>query len=136
MYSDHAHNLVTRQSITGLLGYVGSTSITWLSKRQGIIASSTYAAEFSALRTSTEETQKLRYMPHCLRYNVPAYGSCPIQLFRDNLSVILNSQNPAANIAKKHVAIPFHVVREVIAAGIINLYWFRGKHNTSDLMAK
>ena len=122
VYSDHAHDLATRRSITGLLGYVGSTPVTWISKRQGSIASSTYAAEFSALRTATEEAQNLRYMLRCLGCNVPADGSCPTRLFGDNLSVILNSQNPAADISKKHVAISFHVVREAVAAGIIDPY--------------
>jgi hypothetical protein len=53
--SDHAYDLATRCSITGLLSYVGSTPVTWTSNRQGSITSSTYAAEFSALRTVTEE---------------------------------------------------------------------------------
>ena len=58
--SNHAHNNATRKSITGLLAYVGSTPVLWLSKRQDSIASSTYAAEFSALRTATEEAISLR----------------------------------------------------------------------------
>ena len=60
--SDHAHDSKTRRSLTGVLGYVGSTLVIWKSKRQGTIASSTYAAEFSALRTATEEAMSLRYM--------------------------------------------------------------------------
>ncbi len=71
--SDHAHDLATRRSITGLLGYVGSTPVTWISKRQGSIASSTYAAEFSVLRTATEEAQNLRYMLHCLGFGYLIY---------------------------------------------------------------
>ena len=64
--SDNAHDLLTRIFLTGLLCYVGSTSSTWMSKRQGRIASSTYAAELSALRTTTKEAQILRYMMRCL----------------------------------------------------------------------
>ena len=40
--SDHAYDKVTRRSITGLLIFVGSTPIYFLSKRQGAIATSTY----------------------------------------------------------------------------------------------
>ena len=134
--SDHAHDLVTRRSLTGWIGYVGSTPVCWGSRRQGSIASSTYAAEFSALRTATEEAQNLRYMLRCLGCNVPSDGSCPTKIFGDNLSVILNAQNPAADLSKKHVAISFHVVREAVAAGIIEPYWLRGIYNTSDLMTK
>ena len=57
-------------------------------------------------------------------------------LFGDNLSIILNVQNPAADISKKHVAIPFHVVRDAIDAGIIEPYWLRGQCHISDRMTK
>jgi hypothetical protein len=131
--SDHAHDLKTRRSITGLLAFVGSTPVHWMSKRQGSIASSTYAAEFSALRTATEEAMNIRYMLRCLGVNI---GTKPTDVFGDNLSVIQNSQNPEADLSKKHVAISFHVVREAIAAGIICPYWLKGKYNLSDIMTK
>ena len=134
--ADHAHDKATRKSITGLLAFVGSTPVLWLSKRQGSIASSTYAAEFSALRTATEEAISLRYILRCLGCNVPADGSCPTKVFGDNLAVIQSSQNPAADISKKHVAISFHTVREAIAARIIAPYWLKGKFNLSDIMTK
>ena len=134
--SDHAHDLATRRSLTGLISYVGSTPVILFSKSQGSIASSTYAAEFSALRTTTEEAQNLRYMLRCLGYNIPADGSSPTRIFGDNLSITPNPQNPAADLSKNNVAISFHVVREAVAAGIIEPYWLKGKWNTSDLMTK
>mmetsp|Transcript_30752 Transcript_30752/g.36558 ORF Transcript_30752/g.36558 Transcript_30752/m.36558 type:complete len:126 (-) Transcript_30752:187-564(-) len=120
---DHAHDLKTRRSLTGLLAYVGSTPVLWKAMRQGSIASSTYAAEFSALRPATEEASSLRYMLRCLGCNVPSDGSSPTRIFGDNLSVIQNAQNPAADLSKKHLAISFHVVREAIAAHIVEAYW-------------
>lgn len=56
--ADYVHDLKTRHSLTGLITFMGSTPVIWLSKRQGNIASSTYAAEFSALRAATEEVQR------------------------------------------------------------------------------
>ena len=117
--ADHAHDLNTRRSTTGLLAYVGSTPVIRISRRQGSIASSTYAAEFSALCTATEEAMNLQYMLCCLGVNL---GGKLTDLFGDNLSVIQNSQNPAADLSKKHVAISFHVVCEAIAAVIISPY--------------
>ena len=75
-------------------------------------------------------------MLRCLGCNVPADGFCPTKVFGDNLAVILSSQNPAADISKKHVAISFHTVREAIAACIIEPYWLKGKFNLSDIMTK
>ena len=50
--SDHAHDKVTRRSITGLLILVGSTPIYFLSKHQGAIATSTYGAELTRFRNT------------------------------------------------------------------------------------
>ena len=66
--------------------------------------------------------------------NVHTDGSLPTRIFGNNLIVILNSQNPAYDISKKHVAISFHVVREAVTAGIIEPYWPRGDVNTYDIM--
>jgi hypothetical protein len=134
--SDHAHDLVTRRSLTGLIAFVGSTPVEWFSKRQGAVASSTYQAEFSALRTAVEEAQSLRYMLRCLGIPIPFDGSAPTRLFGDNFSVIQNANDPDATLKKKHVAISFHVVREAIAAGVVAPYWLKGKHNVSDIMTK
>ena len=89
--SDHAHDKVTRKSLTGLIGFVGSTPVIWFSRRQGSIASSTYAAEFSALRTATEEAINMRYMLRCLGCNIGGAGAIPTRIFGDNFSVIQNA---------------------------------------------
>ena len=119
---DHSHDLKLRCSITGLIDYVGSTPVIWYYKRQGSIDSSTYSAEFSALLTVAEESQSIRYMLCCLGCNVPSDGSCPTRIFGNNLISILNSQNPAADLSNKHVAIFFNVIREAVASSIIEPY--------------
>ena len=52
--SDHAHDKVARRSITGLMNFVGRTPVQYMSKRQGAIETSTYGAEFVAMRTAVE----------------------------------------------------------------------------------
>lgn len=130
--SNHVHDKKTRRSITGLLCYVGSTPVFWSSKRQGAVASSTYASEFMALRQATEECISIRYCLCCL--GIPVDEPC--NPFGDNLNVIMNPSNPEADIKKKHVAISFHLVREAIAAGIIAPFWLKGENNLVDIMTK
>ena len=60
--SDHAHDQVTRCSVSGVIEFVGSTPISWTSKRQGMIDSSSYSAEFCAGRVACEEAIAIRYM--------------------------------------------------------------------------
>ena len=75
-------------------------------------------------------------MLQSLGCNVPCGKSVPIRVFRDDLNVILNSQNLAADLSKKIIAISFHVVREAVAAIILEPYWLRDKYNPSDNMTK
>ena len=64
---------MTRRSITGVIGFIGNTPVTWLSKRQGAIATSTYLAELCAAKIGTEEAITLHYMLRSL--GVPVKGS-------------------------------------------------------------
>lgn len=134
--SDHAHDLITRRSLTGIIAFVGSTPVLWSTKRQGAVATSTYAAEFMALKMATEEAINLRYCLRCLGVPVPNDGTAPTQIFGDNFSVIQSASNPEADLKKKHVALSFHFVREAIAAGIIEPYWLKGEYNLADIMTK
>ena len=97
---------------------------------------STYAAEFMALCTATEEAIDLRYMLCCLGIPIPNDGTMPTNLFGNNLSVIQNATNPEADIKKNQVDLSFHFVCEAIAAGIVKRHWLQGKFNTSDIMTK
>jgi len=47
--ADHAGNLVTRRSQTGILIFVNKAPIVWYSKRQNTVESSTFGSEFVAL---------------------------------------------------------------------------------------
>ncbi|CAJ1948049.1 unnamed protein product [Cylindrotheca closterium] len=124
-----AHDLVTRRSITGLLVYVGSTLVSWTSKRQGCIASSTYCSEFIAMRAATEEAISIRYMLCSL--GVPVEE--PTNLLGDNLGVIQSAAMKDADLKKKHVAISYHCVREAVAAQIIKPIWCKTDENWSDI---
>jgi len=117
--------------VSELLACASSTPVFWISRWQGSITSSTRAAELFALHTATEKAMNLRYMLRCLGVHL---GGKPTDHFGDNLSVIQNSQNPAADLSKKHVAISFHVVCEAITTGIISPYWLKGKYNFSDIV--
>jgi hypothetical protein len=58
--ADHAHDLVTRRSITGILVMLNNTPIRWVSKRQKTAETSTYGSEFVASRVATELILEIR----------------------------------------------------------------------------
>jgi hypothetical protein len=59
--ADHAGNRVTRRSHTGIIIYVNMAPIVWYSKRQNTVETSTFGAEFIALRIAVELIESLRY---------------------------------------------------------------------------
>ena len=59
--ADHAHDQVTRRSITGIVVLLNNTPIRWYSKRQKTVESSTYGSELVAARIATEIVMELRY---------------------------------------------------------------------------
>ena len=114
--ADHTHDKITRRSITGLLIFVGITPVFFMSKRQGAIETSTYGAEFCAMRTAVEEVESVRYMLRCLGVKV-RYASF---VLGDNKGVIINCSVSDSLLKKKHVAIAYHKTRESAAAGIVH----------------
>ena len=103
-----------------------------MAKRQGCIATSTYCAEFMAMRAGVEEAMAIRYHLRC--FGVPV--TKPTNLFADNYGMLQSATIPDAELKKKHVAISYHFVREAIAAKIINGIWVDTHENWSDICTK
>ena len=130
--SDHAGNKVTRRSHTGILIFVNMTPIHWFSKRQNTVETSTFRAEFVALRTACELIDGLRYKLRML--GVPLEG--PARLLCDNQAVIKNGSFPESVLKKKHCSVAYHYVREAIASMKMLLYWEKSDSNLADLFTK
>ena len=130
--SDHAHDKVTRRSITGLIVLVGRTPVFYYSKRQGAVETSTYSAEFMAMRHAVEEVASLRYMLRCLGVRVDSAS----HVHGDNLGVIQNATIKDSLLKKKHVAISYHKVREAVAAAIIIPIKIASSDNYADCLTK
>ena len=56
--------------------------------------------------------------------------------FGDNLSVITHSEEPSSTLKKKHLSIAFHLVRESVAAGIIDVYHCDSGENPANPLTK
>ena len=59
--ANHAGNVVTRRSHTGILLFVQNSPIQWLSKRQNTVETSTFVSEFVVLRTARDMIISMHY---------------------------------------------------------------------------
>jgi hypothetical protein len=130
--SDHAHDKVTGRLISGITVYVGSTPILWRSKRQGAIQTSMYGAEFSSMKSATEEAIMVRYMLRSLGIGIHK----PSNILGDNAGVISCASTPESSLKKKHIALSYHFIRENLAIGAIRPQHIPDKNNISDLFTK
>ena len=114
--ADHARDQATRRSVTGILLLINNTPITWISKRQKTVETSTYGSKLVAAKIAIELILAMRYKLRMLGVHV---DETPMML-GDNMSVILNTTLPSSMLKKKHNACAYHRVREAIAARIVD----------------
>jgi len=130
--ADHAGNRVTRRSHTGILIYLNCAPIIWFSKAQSTVETSTFGAEFIAMRIGVEMLEALRYKLRM--FGIPIDG--PANVFGDNKSVITNATVPSSTLKKKHNSIAYHRVREAVAAEVVQIAKVHTTENLADLLTK
>lgn len=130
--ANHAGNMVTRRSHTGILLFVQNSPIQWFSKRQNTVETSTFGSEFVALWTARDLITSMRYKLRM--FCVPLDG--PAQVYCDNQGVVKNMSIPESVLSKKHNAINYHAVREAAAAGVLEVHKEDTQTNLADLFTK
>ena len=130
--ANHAGNVVTRRSHSGVLIFLMNAPIIWFSKRQNTVESSSFGSEFVAARIARDLIVSLRIKLRM--FGCPIDG--PANVFCDNQGVVKNASLPESTLSKKHNAINYHVVREAAAAGILRFGKEDGETNLADLLTK
>lgn len=130
--ANHASNVITRRSHTGVFLFVNNALIVGFSKRQNTVESSTYGSELVALRIARDLVVALRIKLKSL--GVPLAG--PTNVFCDNQGVVKNTSIPESTLSKKHNSINYHVIRESVAAGIMRVGKEDTKTNIADAATK
>jgi hypothetical protein len=126
------HDMLTGRSVTGIIHLCNQTLVDWYSKRQATVESATFGSEFTAARIAVDQIIDLRTT---LRYlGVPVVQKS--FMFGDNQSVVTNSTIPHSSLNKRHNALAYHRVREMIAAKVLGYYWIDGKDNPADIVSK
>src|SRR5687767_6999032 len=130
--ADHARDQVTRRPVTGIVVLLNNTPVSWLSKWQKTVESSTYGSEMVASRIAIEQIISLRYCLCMLGVNLEPTSV----LVGDNMAVVLNTTILSSALKKKHQACNHHKVRESIAAGFIRYGHIKSEENVADLLTK
>ena len=130
--ANHAGNVVTRRSHTGVIILLGITPIVAFSKRQNTVETATFGSEFVAMRIARDLIMglRLKLMSFGVKLDGPADVHC------DNLGVCKNTMTPESTLSKKHNAINYHAVREAVARGLMRVCKEDTKTNIADALTK
>jgi hypothetical protein len=130
--SDHAGDLVSRKSRTGVFIFINCAPIVCHTKKQGSIETSSYGSELSAMKTAVELIEGLRYKLRMM--GVPLDGATHV--LADNMSVVHNCSNPESTLKKKSNSIAFHYVRERCAQQALSIAYCPTDKNWADSLTK
>ena len=125
---------VTCRSHTGYAIFLNRSPIVWYSKRQQTVETSTFSAEFIALKVCLEAIEHLRFKLRC--FGIPLEREEPTYVFCDNESVVKNTTNVDSTLNKKHSSIAHHHCRWSVAAGVITIAHISTHDNLADSFTK
>lgn len=130
--ADWAGDQDDHHSTTGNLFLMAGGPVSWLSKKQAIVALSTSEAEYVALSAATQEVVWLRR----LLADLKAYSAGPTMLMEDNQGTIAMAKNPVLHARTKHIDIRYHYVREAMQEKVINLSYCPSENMKADILTK
>ena len=112
--------------------FCNQTRTDWYYKKQATVGMATYGSESVAAKTVPEQIMDMRYT---LRYlGIPIKSKS--YMFGDNRLAVTSAKLPHSTLSKRHNIIALHMVREAIAAKIIDFHWIQSEYNISDMLSK
>jgi hypothetical protein len=106
--------------------------VVWFSKRQPIVESSVFGAEFVAMKNGIETCRGLRYK--LIMMGVTLIG--PTFVYGDSMSAVHNTQRSESILKKKSNSIFYHAVRESAAMGELIVGHVPFVDNPADIFTK
>ena len=126
------HVLIPAALLLANFFFIGSSLISWKTKKQSTISRSFAKAKYIALAFATCELQWLIYLLCDLHIFC---GNCPI-LYCDNQSPPHIVTNPVFHERTKHLEIDCHIVRDKLTSGLMKLLLVSSSHQLADMFTK
>ncbi|KAE8999688.1 hypothetical protein PR002_g18388 [Phytophthora rubi] len=130
--ADWANNTEDRKSISGVLVKVHGNAVSWITRRQTVVAKSSTAAEFIAASIGIEEARWVRMLMQTLMDKpLPA-----IQAHIDNQSTIAQIVNGRSSDAQKTIDCMFFDMKDAHKRGEVNIGYCPTEIMTADGLTK
>ena len=129
-------NAPDRKSMSGFCFKLASNSsmISWASRKQSTVATSTTESEYIALSEATCEAIWLQKLLRDL--NIPGVQFETAKMFCDNTSALALTGNPCHHRRTKHIEAKYHHVRDHIEKQTVDVEYVPSKENWADGFTK
>ncbi|KAK0583923.1 hypothetical protein LWI29_005146 [Acer saccharum] len=131
-YGFHSGDPDDRRSTTAYIVFLGSTPISWSSKKQQTVARSSTKAEYRAIATTAAELNWVGHLLTELKVKVPL----PPVIYCDNTGATYVCANPIFHSRMKHVAIDFFFVWDQVACNQLRVAHVNTKDQLADSLTK
>jgi hypothetical protein len=120
------------RSVTGYIVRLGGTAIIWRSKLQSVASQSTMEAEYVALSEVLKEVLFVRQLMEEIGFG-QKNATC---IYEDNNACISLAKDPVFRDRAKHIAVRFHLIRNELANGSVEIKWIDTKNQIADGLTK
>jgi hypothetical protein len=130
--SDHAGDIDTSKSTSGILHFFGKCLVSWQSIKQQVVALSSCEAEYIAASTALTQTLWLvRLLSDLLERDTEA-----VELRVDSKSALALAKNPVFHERSKHIRVRYHFIRGCLEEGNFKACYINTKDQLADLLTK
>jgi hypothetical protein len=129
--ADYAGCKIDRKSTSGTCQFLGSSLVSWASKKQNSVALSTAEAEYI---TASHCCAQLFWMRQTLRDY--GYKLSKVPLLCDNERAIRMADNPIEHSCTKHIDIRYHFLRDDHQKGDIEIAYVSTHNQLADIFTK
>eukprot|EP00253_Pinus_taeda_P010696 PITA_10696 len=129
--ADWAGDLDQRRSTSGYVFNLFEGAVSWMSKKQSVVALSTTEAEYMAATHASKEVVWLQRLCSSMGLVHEA-----IRIDCDNQSAIFLAKNPAYHSKTKHIDVQYHFVMDMIEDKKVLLVKMDPLKNTADALTK
>jgi hypothetical protein len=110
--------------------------ISWTSKKQRSISTSTTEAEYVALCQAGKQAVWARGLLRELGYTDLLEKQFTVPISCDNESAIKLAENPENHARSKHIDVQFHYIRQLVAYNYIQIEFCLSTHMVADVLTK
>ncbi|KAJ9544944.1 hypothetical protein OSB04_024651 [Centaurea solstitialis] len=129
--ADHGGCQLDQKSTSGHVQFLGDKLVSWGSKKQHCVSTSTAEAEYVAAASCCSQVLWMRTQLRDYGYN---FNHIPI--YCDSKSAIAITCNPVQHTRTKHIDIRYHFIKDHVEKGTIELYFVNTEYQLADLFTK